>query len=94
MGSREAVQHTSDARRFRVVQEGERICFGLARVQHQRPSEFRGECELRTQHAALLVAGRMIVVKIEATLTDGDSTTRHGVMSAWVARSNRCAASV
>ena len=50
------------------------ICFGLARVQHYRLLQFRGERELCVEGVNLPVARRVSIVRIEAALADGHRT--------------------
>ncbi len=54
-----------------------RIVFGVSRVNDDRTIELLRERELRCERTTLLLARRVIVVRVQAALADGDGPPRY-----------------
>ena len=63
----EAVEHRALGHAL-GVEDGERVVPGLAGVDHERQVVLVGEADLRGEHPALHVAGRVVVVVVEPAL--------------------------
>ncbi len=74
-----AVQHADDTRSSGPFEKGGGIDFGFARVQYDRTVELRRQRQLCIQRVQLSFAWRMIVVRVEPALTDGDGAVGHGI---------------
>ena len=71
----EAVEHRA-WRHALGVEHGERVVPGLAGVDHERQVVLVGEADLRREHLALHVAGRVVVVVVEPALAHGHDPGR------------------
>src|SRR6185503_1787169 len=70
--SREAVEDAADPRGAIVAQDRQRVVPGFSRVDDDRQPDLARQVDLIAEGAALVLAGREIVVVIEADLADGD----------------------
>ncbi len=68
------VEHSAHTGRGRISDRGARIVLGESCMNDDRPSQLGRELELRRECAQLIVARRMIVVVVETTFANGDST--------------------
>ena len=66
------MQHSDDARCASIVDGSARIFLCISRVNDQRFAELRGKSHLRRENGALCLAGRIVVVVVEAALAHGD----------------------
>ena len=68
----EAVKDRARGEAF-FVEEPEGVVPGVARVDHQRPVHRFGKLDVTPERDLLLVAGRVLVVKVEPGFTDRDA---------------------
>jgi hypothetical protein len=69
-----AVQYASDTGRARVSNDCARVVLGVPGVHDHGSAGLRGERHLCGERVALGLAGRVVVVVVETTLADSDST--------------------
>jgi len=66
------MQHAANVGSSRFTNNRARIILGVTSVHHDGLPRFPGKLDLRGEHLPLCCARRIIVVVVEATLTDGD----------------------
>jgi hypothetical protein len=69
-----AVQYASDTGRARVSNDCARVVLGVPGVHDHGSAGLRGERHLCGERVTLGLAGRVVVVVVETTLADSDST--------------------
>jgi hypothetical protein len=70
----EAMQHATHAKARRVREKGARIFLGIACMDDKRKTEAARDIELPLEDGSLRLSRRVVIVIIEAALTDGTSS--------------------